>query len=62
VAFSSALQILMAHFKTIPVQEKEVVTYFIYMIKSDKNKLDSNNRAEGTGTSGTNAEYNSERY
>jgi len=55
---------LSSHFKTIPVQnEKEVITYFIYMIKSGKNKLDSNNRAEGgTGAAGANAEYNSERY
>jgi len=41
--------ILMRHFKTIPVNEKEVVTYFIYMIKSEKNKLDNNNRTEGGG-------------
>lgn len=25
----------MEHFKQIPVQEKEVLTYFIYMVKSN---------------------------
>jgi len=40
--------ILMRHFKTIPVSEKEIVTYFIYTVKSERNKLD-NNRPEGSG-------------
>ena len=28
------------HFKQIPCPEKETVTYFIYMIKTHKSKLD----------------------
>lgn len=28
------------HFKTLPVPEKETVTYFIYMVKTNKSKLD----------------------
>ena len=34
------LQNLMKHFKTIPVAEKEALTYFIYMIKTNRSKLD----------------------
>ena len=30
----------MHHFKTIPVAEKEALTFFIYMIKTNKSKLD----------------------
>jgi histone deacetylase complex subunit SAP30 len=41
--------ILMRHFKTIPVSEKEIVTYFIYTVKSERNKLD-NNRPDGSGS------------
>lgn len=33
---------IMKHFKTLPVKEKETLTYFIYMIKSNSNKLDKN--------------------
>ncbi|XP_014670849.1 PREDICTED: histone deacetylase complex subunit SAP30L-like [Priapulus caudatus] len=32
---------LMKHFRTIPVVEKEALTYFIYMVKSHKSKLDN---------------------
>lgn len=31
---------MMRHFKTIPVVEKEALTYFIYMVKTNKSKLD----------------------
>lgn len=31
---------LMRHFRTIPVNDKEAITYFIYMVKMNKNKLD----------------------
>ena len=30
----------MRHFKTIPVVEKEALTFFIYMVKTNKSKLD----------------------
>jgi len=40
-------EILTKNFKTIPVNEKEIVTYFIYSIKSGKNKLD-NRQPEGS--------------
>jgi len=32
------------HFKTIPVAEKEALTYFIYMVKTNKSKLDRDRR------------------
>lgn len=38
----------MKHFKTIPVKEKDIVTYFFYMVKTNTNKLDQKN---GLGTS-----------
>ncbi len=31
---------MMRHFKTITVNEKEALTYFIYMVKTNKSKLD----------------------
>ncbi|CAG9856220.1 unnamed protein product [Phyllotreta striolata] len=34
---------LMKHFKSIPVKEKEVVTFFIYTVKTNANKLDQKN-------------------
>ncbi|XP_075234897.1 SIN3-associated polypeptide 30 [Lycorma delicatula] len=34
---------LMKHFKTIPVVEKEALSFFFYMIKSNSNKLDQKN-------------------
>lgn len=33
----------MKHFKTIPIKEKEILTYLIYMVKSNSNKLDQKN-------------------
>lgn len=44
------LQTIMKHFKTIPIKEKEILTYFIYMVKSNSNKLDQKN---GLGNDGT---------
>lgn len=37
------LQAVMKHFKTIPIKEKEILTFFIYMVKSNSNKLDHKN-------------------
>lgn len=37
---------LMRHFKTIPVLEKEALTYFIYMIKTNSSKFDRDLRRE----------------
>lgn len=41
---------LMKHFKTIPVIEKEALTFFIYMVKSNSNKLDQKNGISGDNT------------
>ncbi|GFW35237.1 histone deacetylase complex subunit SAP30L [Trichonephila clavipes] len=41
---------LSRHFKTIPVNEKEAITYFVYMVKNNKNKLDQKNGNETSGT------------
>lgn len=38
------LQVILEHFKQIPVKEKEVLTFFIYTVKSHSNKLDSGDR------------------
>lgn len=38
---------IMKHFKTIPIKEKEILTYFIYMVKSNSNKLDQKNGLGG---------------
>lgn len=40
---SIVFQTLMKHFKTIPVKEKDIVTYFIYTVKTNSNKLDQKN-------------------
>lgn len=40
----------MKHFKSIPIKEKEILTYFIYMVKSNANKLDQKN---GIGSDAT---------
>lgn len=40
----------MKHFKTIPIKEKEILTYFIYMVKSNSNKLDQKNNASNEAT------------
>lgn len=34
------LQTVSRHFRNIPVNEKETLTYFIYMVKSSKSRLD----------------------
>lgn len=36
-------QTLMKHFKTIPVIEKEALSFFIYTVKTNANKLDQKN-------------------
>lgn len=41
---------IMKHFKTIPIKEKEILTYFIYMVKSNSNKLDQKNNASSEAT------------
>merc|ERR1711997_1411064 len=38
---------MMRHFKTIPVPEKETLTFFIYMVKTNKSKLDRDHRGGG---------------
>lgn len=38
--FLSLLQTVSRHFRNIPVNEKETLTYFIYMVKSSKSRLD----------------------
>ncbi|CAG7717203.1 unnamed protein product [Allacma fusca] len=40
--------VLQRHFKTIPVLEKETVTYFIYMVKSERNKQENNKQEAQT--------------
>lgn len=40
VFFKFRFQTIQRHFKQIPCPEKETVTYFIYMIKTHKSKLD----------------------
>lgn len=37
---------LARHFRTIPIAEKEAITFFIYMVKNNKNKLDQKNGAD----------------
>ncbi|KAM6402364.1 histone deacetylase complex subunit SAP30 [Pluvialis apricaria] len=34
------VEIIGCHFRTIPVNEKDTLTYFIYSVKNDKNKAD----------------------
>ena len=47
---SVLVQTIMKHFKTIPIKEKEILTYFIYMVKSNSNKLDQKNNASAEAT------------
>ena len=42
----NSFQSMMRHFKTIPVAEKEALTFFIYMVKTNKSKLDRDRRDE----------------
>lgn len=37
------LQAIQKHFKSLPVNEKEIMTYFIYMVKTNGNKLNQKN-------------------
>merc|ERR1711981_1468119 len=37
---------MMRHFKTIQVEEKEALTFFIYMVKTNKSKLDNRSGIE----------------
>jgi histone deacetylase complex subunit SAP30 len=34
---------IMKHFKSIPVKEKDTLTYFIYTVKTNANKIDQKN-------------------
>jgi len=34
------------HFRTLPIIEKEAITYFVYIVKSSRNKLDHNSKAD----------------
>lgn len=43
-------QSLLNHFKTIPVNEKEALTFFIYTIKTNGNKLDQKNSNNNSDT------------
>ncbi|XP_002736181.1 histone deacetylase complex subunit SAP30L-like [Saccoglossus kowalevskii] len=36
----SLAETISRHFKTLPVQEKETLTYFIYMVKNNKSRFD----------------------
>lgn len=49
---------IMKHFKTIPIKEKEILTYFIYMVKSNSNKLDQKNNNSSNNNSNANATAN----
>ncbi|CAG2103349.1 unnamed protein product [Medioppia subpectinata] len=44
---SQLAETLQRHFKSMPIYEKEAITYFIYMVKCNKNKLDQNNTSGG---------------
>jgi histone deacetylase complex subunit SAP30 len=50
LTLSFHFQMLMKHFKTIPVVEKEALTFFIYMVKSNSNKLDQKNGISADAT------------
>lgn len=39
-------EMITKQFKTIQVNEKEAITYFMYMVKNNKNKLDQKNGTE----------------
>lgn len=40
----------MKHFKTIPVKEKDILTFFIYTVKTNANKLDQKNGLSNDNT------------
>lgn len=50
IVLTFLLQCLMKHFKTIPVNEKEILSYFFYMIKCNTNKLDQKNGSSEHGS------------
>ncbi|XP_065201114.1 histone deacetylase complex subunit SAP30 homolog [Planococcus citri] len=39
---------LLKHFKTLPVNEKEALSFFIYTVKSNSNKLDHKSNSDNT--------------
>lgn len=39
-------EVLKCHFRTLPIIEKEAITYFVYIVKCYRNKLDQNPKAE----------------
>lgn len=41
--FLICLQLLMKHFKSIPVVEKDTLSFFFYTVKTNANKLDQKN-------------------
>lgn len=45
-----SFQTLMKHFKTIPVVEKEALSFFIYTVKTNANKLDQKNGLSSSDT------------
>ena len=51
---SQLAETLLNHFKTIPIDEKEAITYFIYMVKCNRNKID---QMKGLITSNHNLPY-----
>lgn len=50
ICIKFVLQTLMKHFKTIPVVEKEALTFFIYTVKTNANKLDQKNGLSSSDT------------
>ncbi|XP_015791066.1 histone deacetylase complex subunit SAP30 homolog [Tetranychus urticae] len=51
---SQLAEVLLDHFKTIPIDEKEALTYFIYMVKCNRNKVD---QLKGLTTSNSSLPY-----
>lgn len=43
-------QTLLDHFKTIPVNESEVLAFFIHSVKTNSNKLDQKNATKNSDT------------
>lgn len=39
-------EVLKCHFRTLPIIEKEAITYFVYIVKCYRNKLDQNPKAD----------------
>lgn len=54
-------EVLHRHFRSIPVNEKEAITFFIYMVKCNKNKLDregTSGQAEASSSGKTSGHLN----